>query len=488
MKPSKIPKGQVGEAFKSSAESANKGGGGGLLGKLTGGAGDAGAGGQPGVDPKEQKKTKSKADKLLKTMRQRKKQEQEEKAKQQQQGKGGKSVKSPNPPANPYKNIKKPMEEQKNKNDLNTVEVNETLGKISDNVTKILKDKKVKNSFMLNYTKVQGGIMKQMALVDKAEADANKDCDSAHKGIASLKKSGGSSNIFSMILSGIGSIFFFALGAIILITLVRMALNKWCNTYMPKTDGSTMTIFGFQIPGWAEIKAFVLGIKNFILIGLPNWWDRLKCFFGNVKRALFGKKGVFRNGARAKEAIEKIIHALIISVVKKVYGVFFNILGTILSVCCGPWGPLVKLICELIPALITFIWTQIMLLWKGHQASEEEKYQADMRGQLLTGKKALKGLHTELLKMSTKVNTFKGQELNIPGLEVAKGPGGKNAPDRKAIMRVVPVGKLRKNFLKGKELQKETWEKGADERKEKYEQKVAEAAKAKSNSISAKLI
>jgi hypothetical protein len=91
------------------------------------------------------------------------------------------------------------------------------------------------------------------------------------------------------------NLIFTVVGALILITLTRMAFRKWRKTYMPEPDGSKLTIFGIPIPGWDMIKAFAIGVRNFFMVGLPNMFDTLKMYFGKIHRKLFGRKGILRN-------------------------------------------------------------------------------------------------------------------------------------------------------------------------------------------------
>lgn len=170
-----------------------------------------------------------------------------------------------------------------------------TIGKISDNIQKQLDNKKFKNAFTMNYKQVQGGLQKQMKKIDKSESEISKDLKSTEKGIKTIKRKSRMKSMLGFMFGGISSMLFTIIGGLILITLARMALRKWKTTYMPKTDGSTMSIFGIPIPGWDEMKAIGLGIWNFITVGIPNQFDKLSHFFGNVKQQLFGKKGIFKN-------------------------------------------------------------------------------------------------------------------------------------------------------------------------------------------------
>ena len=171
----------------------------------------------------------------------------------------------------------------------------------------------------MDFNKIQGGLQKQMKKVDKAEESIHKDLNKTKKGIKQLqdekkKKKGG---LLGMLLGGVGKVIFTIIGGLILITLARMAIKKWSDTYMPKNDGSTMSIFGIPIPGWSTMKALGLGIWNFITVGLPNYWDRLRRFVGNIKKQLFGKKGIFRDGIETRNTLRKILWAIGIGFAKQ---------------------------------------------------------------------------------------------------------------------------------------------------------------------------
>ena len=160
---------------------------------------------------------------------------------------------------------------------------------------------------------------------------------------------------------------FTIVGGLILIALMRLALRKWKKTYMPPSDGKTMTIFGITIPGWSQMKALAIGIKNFITIGLPNWKDRLLTFFGGIRKKLFGKKGIFRNFTQAKSTLTRLLLAYAIGATKKVGGMLMTILGYALLVIPGA-GPFAKFLIEFGPAVYSFVATQIMLIWSKAKA------------------------------------------------------------------------------------------------------------------------
>lgn len=134
-----------------------------------------------------------------------------------------------------------------------------------------------------------------MKKIDVSEKNIHSDLVKTENGIKELKKKRKSNGFLGMVLGGFQKLVFITLGGLVLITLARVALKKWTDAYMPKPDGSQLTIFGIPIPGWSTIKAIGIGIWNWITVGLPNWWDRLKLFVGKIKNALFGRNGAFRN-------------------------------------------------------------------------------------------------------------------------------------------------------------------------------------------------
>ena len=321
------------------------------------------------------------------------------------------------------------------------------IGKVHENAQRQLNNKKFRNAFMMNYSKIQGGLQKQMKKMDKTESTISKDLTKTKKGIGQLqaqarKPKGG---LFGMLFGGIGGIIFTIIGGLLLITIARLALAKWKQTYMPQTDGSQMSIFEIPIPGWDSMKAIGLGIWNFITVGLPNYWDRLSNFIGNVKKQLFGKKGMFRDAIETRNTLRKIIGALIIANTKKVGGILIKILGFALSFIPGV-GPFAKFLIEFAPVVYTFISTQIMLLWSNGKANAERAQQAAQANvEQMTASKSQK-LKSSLLANAKGIKPFKGQ-LNVMSnfLQTHKGGKGKGLPARSAIMRAVPTH-TNKNF------------------------------------------
>lgn len=178
-----------------------------------------------------------------------------------------------------------------------------------------------------------------------------------------------------MILNGIGKFALFTVGALLLIGLVRFAVSKWAETYMPKPDGSKMTIFGVEIPGWDKMKAIGLGIYNFFTIGVKNQYTRLKHFIGRIKESMFGKKGAFRDATETKNTLRKIGIAYLIGVSKKLGGgavaLLLKGIGWVLNIFLPGSGVILNFIAKFGPLIYSFVTTQIMMLWSNHKANVE---------------------------------------------------------------------------------------------------------------------
>lgn len=150
--------------------------------------------------------------------------------------------------------MQKPLDnpnDESNKNDVQSSKVTESIGKIHGNLQNLLKDDKFKNSFMLNYTPVQKGVMKTIKRSDKQEEKISDDLKETQKGINSLKKPKKSSLLMKMFNPAVFlNLIWIAVGGLIIIALLRIAWRKWKAAYMPKPDGEKMSIFGIEIPGW----------------------------------------------------------------------------------------------------------------------------------------------------------------------------------------------------------------------------------------------
>ena len=114
-----------------------------------------------------------------------------------------------------------------------------------------MNNKKFRNGFTMDFNKIQGGLQKQMKKIDKTESSISKDLDKTKKGVNDLQKKKNVPGLLGLMMGGIAPIAFTIIGGLILITLARLAMKKWTDTYMPKPDGSKMSIFGIPIPGWS---------------------------------------------------------------------------------------------------------------------------------------------------------------------------------------------------------------------------------------------
>ncbi len=260
-------------------------------------------------------------------------------------------------------------DDQKYKKDISSRKVQETLGRINENLGGTIKDKKFMAGFQLAYPPIQKAVQKQMKGVDDDEETMSKDLNKTESNISDLKKKasrGGKGGFLSILLNPVKAIATIALGALILIALFRVGWQKWKSAYMPKSDGSKMTILGFEIPNWAGIKAFAIGIKNFFKSGIGNWIDRLKLFFSGIKKKLFGKNGIFKDWASVKHTLRRIVFAYLIGLAKKGLGMIVNAICMVVNFIAPGAGTVAMFIVKLIPSIVTMIATEVMLLWSKH--------------------------------------------------------------------------------------------------------------------------
>lgn len=152
-------------------------------------------------------------------------------------------------------------------------------------------------------------------------------------------------------------IMFTIAGGLVLITLARVALRQWKKKYMPTTDPRTFTILGVPIPGVNTIKAIGLGIWNFIVVGIPEYYGRIKNFFGKIYNELFGKNGCIRNVDMMVLTLKKIVAAWIIGHTKKAVGGWIGKLLLKLAKVIPGWGTALAFVAELAPQLYSFIAT-----------------------------------------------------------------------------------------------------------------------------------
>lgn len=226
---------------------------------------------------------------------------------------------------------------------------------------------------------------------------------------------------------------------------------------MPEAkDGNNMTILGIKIPNWEQIKAFGIGLYNFFRFGLLNYVDRIKYFFNKIYKSLFGKKGAFKNMIETKNTLRKIGLAFLIGLGKKhLGGIIVLILTKVLDIFCPGAGTIAYFLIKLVPALLTFISTQVMLAWSNKTASAEQQAKQAEAAQLAYSKKMIVQMKRNVLSMAYAVKPFKNQSFQIPNLETAKGSrGGGAKPIKGAIMRSMHVRNV-KSFKANKKLQEQ---------------------------------
>ena len=294
-----------------------------------------------------------------------------------------------------------------------------------------------------------------MKKIDKGESEIAKDLKKTQRHIFLMKAKAKANALLGMFFGGIGRFLVFSLGALILIGLTRYALNKWSEAYMPKNDGGTgMTILGVPIPGWGTLKSIGLGIYNFVTVGLRNFMDRLSGFFKGIKKKLFGKKGAIRDGIETRNTMRKLFGAWLIGVAKKsVGGVIAKIISWALSLIPGV-GPIISFICKLIPAIITFITTQVMLHWSNKKADAERAMQNNVKDMMADSRGQINAYMVALKKAGRGVKTFKNQMGSIPGLQTGNGQSKSTLQGgipRGAIMRSVDM-RYSKSFSKAQEI------------------------------------
>lgn len=298
----------------------------------------------------------------------------------------------------------------------------DALGKVNSNLNDLIQSQGFRDQFALNTRPIQSNVMGQMKDMGKQEASIAKNLNKTEDRIAKLKRQGGG-NFITGTLIPLG---FTILGGILLITLARMALRKWADAFMPKPEPGTATILGVPIPGLATLKAIGLGVWNFITVGLPNAWDRIKAWWQPIRKKLFGKGGMFSSWTETVNTLRKIAMAMIIGWTKKAIGGVLSFIAPILALvlnCIVPGsGIIVSIVCKLLPEIIAFIATQVALWWSNKKADAEV--------QLANLKKmdSSKALLSKLKSAGSAVKPLV-PAASIPGLETPKGgPGASRKP------------------------------------------------------------
>ena len=319
------------------------------------------------------------------------------------------------------------------------------ISELHGGVGNLLNNNKFKSNFILDYKNINKNVQKQMKRVDKDEDVINKNLKTTEKNIKELKKNKNKKDgILGLIFNPLMwmNIAFIAIGGIILITLTRMALKKFKDTYMPPSDGKTVKIFGIQIPGISEIKSLCIGIYNFATVGIPNIYGKIKVWISGVKKSLFGKGGMFSSMAQVKNTLRKIALAWVIGQTKSIFGKGFGIIGQILKFALKftklvpGWGIAISIAVEVLPLLFSFIATQIMMAWSNNKVAMQEK----MEG-LAKNLKSV-SIKQKMLSASKNVSTIVPPSA-MPGLQTPKS--GSRRKLGGAIMRRVELKTTGKN-------------------------------------------
>lgn len=319
------------------------------------------------------------------------------------------------------------------------------LSEIHGGVGNLLNDNKFKSNFILDYKNINKNVQKQMKRVDKDEDVINKNLKTTEKNIRELnKRKNKKSGILGLIFNPLiwMNIAFIAIGGVILVTLTRMALKKFKDTYMPPSDGKTVKIFGIPIPGISEIKSLCIGIYNFATVGIPNIYGKIKVWISGVKKSLFGKGGMFSSMTQVKNTLRKIALAWVIGQTKNVFGKGLGVIGQILKFALKftklvpGWGIAISIAVEVLPLLFSFITAQIMLQWSNKKAAMQEK----MEGLAKNLKSA--SIKQKMLSASKNVSPMVPPSV-MPGLQTPKY--GSRRKFGGAIMRRVELKSTGKN-------------------------------------------
>lgn len=346
--------------------------------------------------------------------------------------------------------------------------VTNALSKIHGNVTKMVSDDKFKRYFMLDYEPLQKNIQQNMQKINKDETSICKDLIKAEKNQISAQKGGNRGGFLGkMLLGGALKIVFITIGGLILITLARIAFRAWAKEYMPPSEPGTFTLFGIPIPFVNDIKAFFIGIKNFIFVGLPNIWDRLKLWYKGIKDKLFGKDGMFSSSEETFNTLRKIGMAYIMGLTKKFQKAGWKALilaiGFALNFVLPGASGIANIIAEFVPELLYSLTNYFMRKWSNAKADSETRFK-DMQKQMKTS------VIRQKLKDSSKGVKLFGNPKQIPGMQYAAGGGG-SKPHEGAIMNHVGGRMTAKNkgFLKENALRSREEDQKKDEERFKSE-------------------
>ena len=158
-----------------------------------------------------------------------------------------------------------------------------------------------------------------------------------------------------------------------------MLVKKWSDAYMPRTDVRKDTILGVRIPGVKQIRSIIVGLRNFFTVGLPSIWTKVKGFFARVSKLLTGRNSPLGSRRRLMDTLGRIVDAWIIGIAKKAAGAVVNAILSVLNIFFPGAGTATKLMIAIVPSLLSFILTQIMLIKRDSDLDSDMKMDAAMR-------------------------------------------------------------------------------------------------------------
>ena len=317
----------------------------------------------------------------------------------------------------------------------------DNIGRIGTNIADMLKDKKFQRNFLPRYAPIQKLVQKGVGEAATEEEKVQQDLEETKVGINRLRRSQGRGNLLTRLMSTVAWASTVAVGGVILVGLGRALWRNWKRKYMPdgKGDGKTFRILGIPIPGFNELKAFGMGIYNFVAVGLPLHFQKVKGSVSRMYNALFGKKGCIRNADMLMLTMKKLGAALLIGLTKKAGGTLVKFLLKAASFI--PYvGPVFAFLAKFGPDLYSFIATQLMLAWGRNRESQISQSESYAQMQLAKQQAEVRAIRKKLRKFSAKLRPFAPPEA-VPGLMTPKwSPGDVNRgrPQRAAIWRAAP--------------------------------------------------
>lgn len=185
------------------------------------------------------------------------------------------------------------------------------------------------------------------------------------------------------------------------------------------------------------MKNLGVGVRNWIMVELPNMVTKIKLFAGGITKRLFGRDSPLRNQRKFMNMMQKIFWSMAIGWAKKAAGAVIDVIMGVINIFFPGVGGLAKFLIMLIPSVISFITTQIMLAKKNADLETGMKFDQAKKIQSMMGAKLVKSVQSKLLDFTSKVKPIVPAEA-MPGMEtVLTRDKGRQGPEKKAIMRVV---------------------------------------------------